>query len=131
MPRGTATTDGPDPVDVHVGKRLAARRLSMGMNQSQLGAALGVTFQQVQKYEKGTNRVSASMMHRAADALGVQESFFFEGLRGEKPQPSVDLMTLPNGAALAKAYRKLDAAGQKTVLTVARCLGSEPRDAEG
>lgn len=67
----------PDPIDVHVGAAIRDRRIALGLNQSQLGRALGVTFQQVQKYEKGTNRVSASMMFRAAAELGVKPGDFF------------------------------------------------------
>jgi transcriptional regulator with XRE-family HTH domain len=67
----------PHPVDVDVGKRIRARRLFLGMNQSALAAALGLTFQQVQKYEHGANRVSASRLSAIADVLGVPVSFFF------------------------------------------------------
>jgi len=67
----------PHPVDVHVGRRIRARRLLLGMNQQTLATALGLTFQQVQKYEHGANRVSASKLSAIADALGVPVSFFF------------------------------------------------------
>lgn len=67
----------PDPIDVHVGTAIRDRRIALGLNQTQLGKALGVTFQQVQKYERGTNRVSASMMWRAAAELGVKPGDFF------------------------------------------------------
>ncbi len=71
----------PHPVDVHVGSRVKFRRVVQGMSQEQLGSSLGLTFQQVQKYEKGTNRISASRLWDIGDALGVKVSFFFEGLR--------------------------------------------------
>lgn len=70
-------TGSPDPIDVHVGAAIRDRRMIVGMNQSQLAKALGVTFQQVQKYEKGTNRVSSSMLWRAAAALNVKPGDFF------------------------------------------------------
>jgi transcriptional regulator with XRE-family HTH domain len=67
----------PHPVDVHVGKRIRARRLLLGMNQETLATAIDLTFQQVQKYERGANRVSASRLSAIADVLGVPVSFFF------------------------------------------------------
>ena len=67
----------PHPVDVHVGRRIAECRKRLGVNQSELGKAIGVTFQQVQKYERGTNRISASKLHQVAEFLGLPvESFF-------------------------------------------------------
>ena len=69
--------NNPDPIDAHVGAAIRDRRIALGLNQSQLGRALGVSFQQVQKYEKGMNRVSASMMWRAAAELGVKPGDFF------------------------------------------------------
>jgi transcriptional regulator with XRE-family HTH domain len=78
--RGTGV---PDPVDVHVGARIRARRLLIGMNQETLADRLGLTFQQVQKYEGGANRVSASRLSRIADILGVDVDYFFIGLDGE------------------------------------------------
>jgi transcriptional regulator with XRE-family HTH domain len=75
--RGTGV---PDPVDVHVGARIRTRRLLIGMNQETLANALGLTFQQVQKYEGGANRVSASRLSQIADVLGVPISYFFSDL---------------------------------------------------
>jgi transcriptional regulator with XRE-family HTH domain len=75
--RGTGI---PHPADVHVGKRIRVRRLLLGMNQDALAAALGLTFQQVQKYEHGANRVSASRLSAVADILGVPISYFFADL---------------------------------------------------
>jgi transcriptional regulator with XRE-family HTH domain len=70
----------PNPVDRHVGSKVRSRRLMLGMSQERLGDALGVTFQQVQKYEKGVNRIGASRLQRTAEALGVSISSFFDGL---------------------------------------------------
>ncbi len=74
----------PNPIDIHVGKRIRMRRLMLRMSQEKLADALGVTFQQIQKYEKGANRVGASRLQQIASALRVEVSFFFEGL----PSPS-------------------------------------------
>lgn len=68
----------PNPIDIHVGSRLKLRRTMMGMTQEKLGEQLGVTFQQVQKYEKGTNRIGASRLQEISEILGAPVSFFFE-----------------------------------------------------
>jgi transcriptional regulator with XRE-family HTH domain len=69
----------PGALDRYVGTRVRQRRLEVGMSQEKLGEALGITFQQVQKYEKGTNRVSVSRLHQIAETLGVPLSYFYEG----------------------------------------------------
>jgi transcriptional regulator with XRE-family HTH domain len=69
----------PNPTDKHVGARVRARRLALGMSQTKLADAIGLTFQQVQKYEKGTNRMGASRLTQIANILQVPESYFFEG----------------------------------------------------
>lgn len=71
-------SDHPNPVDVHVGARVRLRRTLLGMSQEKLGQAIGLTFQQVQKYERGTNRIGASRLHELARALDVPIAFFFE-----------------------------------------------------
>ena len=76
-------TKSPNPIDRHVGSRVRMRRMLIGMSQEKLGDALGITFQQVQKYEKGTNRISASRLQHIARILGVTIGFFYEGA----PQP--------------------------------------------
>jgi transcriptional regulator with XRE-family HTH domain len=91
--RGTGV---PDPVDVHVGARIRTRRLLIGMNQETLAKALGLTFQQVQKYEGGANRVSASRLSQIADVLGVAIQYFFSDLHPD-----------PGGAAAGKARERL------------------------
>lgn len=80
MKRRTIKADGPDPIDRYVGSRVRARRVGMRMSQTKLGDAITVTFQQVQKYENGTNRIGASNLFKISRALGVDVSFFFEGL---------------------------------------------------
>jgi len=81
MPRRRGhRTEGQFDIDRHVGARLRVRRTILGMSQSQLGKAAGITFQQLQKYENGVNRVSASKLYRFASVLGVPVLFFFEGV---------------------------------------------------
>ncbi len=75
----------PNPVDKHVGSRMRTRRLLAGLSQEKLGEALGITFQQIQKYEKGTNRISACRLQQIASVLGVTISYFYEGLPAEEP----------------------------------------------
>jgi transcriptional regulator with XRE-family HTH domain len=71
-----------NPIDAHVGSRLRMRRMMLGMSQEKLGEAFGLTFQQVQKYEKGVNRMGASRLQHAAQILGVSVPFLFEGAQG-------------------------------------------------
>src|ERR1700730_9755665 len=71
--------DGAHPIDEHVGKRVRMRRLMLGRSQTQLGEALGLTFQQVQKYEKGTNRIRASRLQRSSESFQVPVEFFCDG----------------------------------------------------
>ena len=77
--------DGPDPIDIHVGARVFLRRRMLGLSQAQLAAAIGMTFQQVQKYERGANRISASTLYRLAQALDVSVSFFFDVMEDGPP----------------------------------------------
>src|SRR5690348_17642990 len=73
------STKAPNPVDKYVGSRVRMRRIMLGMSQEKLGEALGLTFQQIQKYEKGTNRVGASRIQQISEVLQVPVSFLFEG----------------------------------------------------
>lgn len=77
--------DGPNPIDLHVGARTRLRRGILGLSQEKLADALGITFQQVQKYERGANRVSASRLHKLSEILDVPVSYFFEGYNAEEP----------------------------------------------
>ena len=87
----------PSPIDVHVGSRIRLRRTLMGMSQERLGDALGLTFQQVQKYERGTNRVGASRLFDLAQVLGVDIGYFYDelpkGTRSERLPVSTDYST--------------------------------------
>ena len=78
----------PDPTDKHVGTRVRMRRLMLGMSQTKLADALGISFQQVQKYEKGVNRISASKLQQISDFLTVPVPFFFESLPGLSNKPA-------------------------------------------
>jgi transcriptional regulator with XRE-family HTH domain len=105
--RGTGI---PNPVDVHVGKRIRVRRLLLGMNQETLASGLGLTFQQVQKYEGGANRVSASRLSAVADVLGVPISYFFADLLAADTEMSAeegtrrDRMERPETIELIRLY---------------------------
>lgn len=70
----------PHPVDIHVGRRLRSRRTILGMSQEEIGQAVGITFQQVQKYERGLNRIGSSRLFEFSCLLGVNVSYFFEDL---------------------------------------------------
>jgi transcriptional regulator with XRE-family HTH domain len=80
--RRTVIIDGPDPIDKHVGGQLRLRRAQIGMTQSDLGGKLGLSFQAVQKYETGENRISASRLYQLSRVLEVPLAYFFEGLDG-------------------------------------------------
>jgi transcriptional regulator with XRE-family HTH domain len=110
----------PNPVDKHVGSRVRMRRMMLGMSQEKLGNALGLTFQQVQKYEKGTNRIGASRLQQISNTLQVPVSFFFEGApnvqvgtrvegMGEAPSPAYisDFLATSDGLALTKAFMRI------------------------
>lgn len=98
------------PVDTHVGARLRKMRKAAGMSQSTLAERLGITFQQVQKYERGTNRISASKLHDAALVLGVAIQDFFEGLNSDTPAPdpiASKVTTEPHLRRLVELYQKV------------------------
>ena len=99
----TVLRDGPDPVDIHVGARVRERRVSLGMSQTDLGEYLGLTFQQIQKYERGTNRLSASKLWALSHFFDVPIEWFFEGL-GELSQGQEDVMTKTEARQLARNY---------------------------
>jgi transcriptional regulator with XRE-family HTH domain len=92
-----------DSIDKHVGTRLRVRRMLLGMTQTYIGDAIGVTFQQVQKYENGVNRISAGRLHQLAGILGVPVTFFFEGTAAEAgslPAKDDPMAGLANSASL-------------------------------
>ncbi len=93
----------PRPVDIHVGRKLRERRRQLGLSQENVGEYLGLTFQQIQKYEKGTNRISASKLWALSHFFLVSVEWFFDGL-GEPNQEREDVMTRPEARQLAKYY---------------------------
>jgi transcriptional regulator with XRE-family HTH domain len=110
----------PNPTDKHVGSRVRMRRMMLGMSQEKLGDALGLTFQQVQKYEKGTNRIGASRLQQISHILQVPVEFFFEGAPSvgpgfrvdglaEAPSPAYvsDFLATSDGLALTKAFMRI------------------------
>ena len=105
----------PNPIDKHVGSRVRMRRMMLGMSQSTLADGLDLTFQQVQKYEKGTNRISASRLQHISQILQLPVTFFFEGTPGQSkakddvPSPAyvTDYLATRNGLALTKAFMKI------------------------
>jgi transcriptional regulator with XRE-family HTH domain len=107
--------DGPNPTDVHVGARVRLRRTLLGMSQEKLGEALGLTFQQVQKYERGANRVGASRLWEMSRVLDVPVSYFFEELDGApraaapeaRGEFEADAMTKRETLELVRAYYKI------------------------
>jgi transcriptional regulator with XRE-family HTH domain len=110
----------PNPTDKHVGSRVRMRRMMLGMSQEKLGDALSLTFQQVQKYEKGTNRIGASRLQQIAHFLQVPVSFFFEGApdfpsaatngMNDAPSPAYvsDFLATSDGLALTKAFMRIE-----------------------
>jgi transcriptional regulator with XRE-family HTH domain len=114
-----STEEGPDRVDVHVGLEVKARRLKAGMNQQSLGRAVGVTFQQIQKYEKGANRVSASMLYRMAEVLDFEPGEVFPQ-RGEmSATPAPMLGAVKGGHQLAASFARMSAGNRALLLRVA------------
>jgi len=111
----------PNPIDKHVGSRVRMRRMMLAMSQEKLGDALGLTCQQVQKYEKGTNRIGASRLQQISHILQVPVSFFFDGAPiiagmpraegvSEAPSPAYvsDFLATSDGLALTKAFMRID-----------------------
>ncbi len=139
-PRYGHGTGKPSPIDVHVGIRLRQRRTLLGMTQTDLADALGLTFQQVQKYEKGTNRVSASRLFDLSQVFDLPVEHFFEDMAPEvaaispakgrgkaKEAPSLDpnLMTTRETLELVRAYYKIeDADVRKRLYEMAKALGA-------
>jgi len=101
-----------NPIDKHVGAQVRMRRLTLGLSQTNLADGVGVTFQQVQKYERGANRISASRLQQIANVLQVEPSFFFDGAPGQTAKAdnrkaqayAIELLASKDGLALAKAY---------------------------
>ncbi|MDB6455072.1 helix-turn-helix domain-containing protein [Falsirhodobacter sp. 20TX0035] len=116
-----ATTDK-HPVDVHVGKRIRHRRWTIGTTQQQLAEGVGIKFQQIQKYETGANRVSASRLWDIANVLDVPISYFFEGLNGASDTPSRDMMADREALELVRVYYAIPEAQRRRLFDLARVL---------
>lgn len=121
------------PVDVHVGKRIRHRRWMVGMTQQQLGEGVGIKFQQIQKYETGMNRVSASRLWDIASALEVPISFFFEGIEDEsvsiesmlEPQNKGDLLADKEALELVRSYYSIPEQQRRRLFDLARVLSDD------
>jgi transcriptional regulator with XRE-family HTH domain len=120
--------DAPDPVDIHVGKQLRMHRLARGVSQQDLAEALSVSFQQIQKYESGANRISASKLYKAARALGIAPSTVFEGLDvddgGNVLGQFADFIAAPSSIRVAAAFPQLTAAQQRILADLVETLVS-------
>jgi transcriptional regulator with XRE-family HTH domain len=129
----------PNPIDKHVGSRVRMRRMMLGMSQEKLGDALGLTFQQVQKYEKGTNRIGASRLQQISHILQVPVAFFFEGaphLAGtpaaagmeEAPSPAYvsDFLATSDGLSLTKSFMRIkDAKLRRRIVDLVQQIAGE------
>lgn len=130
----------PNPIDIHVGSRVRLRRTMQRISQEKLGEQLGITFQQVQKYEKGSNRIGASRLHEIATILNTPIAFFFEGLAGGGEQQAgfsegdsssyvVDFLSSNEGLQLNRAFLNIkDANVRKRIIDLVKSLSEENAD---
>jgi transcriptional regulator with XRE-family HTH domain len=130
------TKKSPNPIDKHVGSRVRMRRMMIDMSQEKLGEQLGITFQQIQKYEKGTNRIGASRLQQISAVLSVPVAFFFEGAPvpdgpngfSEIPSPAYvsDFLATSDGLALTKAFMKVrDPKVRRRIVDLVEAIASE------
>jgi len=134
-----AKKKSPNPIDKYVGSRIRMQRLLIGMTQQMLGDAIGLTFQQVQKYEKGTNRVGASRLQQISSALRVTPGFFFEGVPnagGDKrandanPMPNyvTDFLATADGLALIKSFIRISSPKlRRAIVALVEQIGPEKK----
>lgn len=127
------TAKSPNPIDVHVGSRVRMRRFLVGMSQGKLAEQLGVTFQQVQKYEKGTSRISASRLQTIARVFEVPIGFFFENM-ADQPHVDNDLLSdatdtsllTQDGMALNKAFVRIRSAKvRRSIIDLVKLLADD------
>lgn len=140
-----------NPVDAHVGYRVRLRRMLIGMSQERLGDLLGLTFQQVQKYERGINRIGAGRLYEVAEILGVPISFFYEGMDAtqvpaehgngngnghgngngnEKPSAVMDFLSSNEGIQLSTAYMGIkDVKVRRKILDLVRSISTDNHSA--
>jgi transcriptional regulator with XRE-family HTH domain len=124
----------PNTTDQYVGARVRMRRLQLGMSQTKLAEALGVTFQQVQKYEKGANRISASRLQQISNILQAPMSYFFENASGTSGKSKIadasldyttKFMASADGVALCKAFMNIkDSALRRRIVALVEALGA-------
>ena len=126
MPRRTVAKAGPHPIDVHVGSRVRRRRTLLGMNQTQLGEKLGITFQQIQKYERGSNRISASRLYQMTRILDVPVSFFFDGLvEGASMWSPDDILVKRETLEFVRTYYRIgDPAARKGLFELIKAMAN-------
>jgi transcriptional regulator with XRE-family HTH domain len=144
--KGAPSIEGPDPIDIHVGGRLRMRRNLLGMSQEQLGGASGLTFQQIQKYERGTNRMGASRLFQLARLLDIDVSWFFDSLPPElaslrppgmsdnkqeklegTPQTQDEMLQRRETGELLRAWYKItDPKQRRKILSVIKSMGEDP-----
>lgn len=125
-----------DEIDAHVGSRVRIRRMTLGVSQEQLADALGLTFQQIQKYEKGQNRIGAGRLFRISQILKVPVEFFYDGLDQSSIPDSDDterkgaavqnFMASPDGYALALAFHRIgDSATRRRIVDLVKTIAGE------
>ena len=129
-----------NPVDAHVGHRVRLRRMLIGMSQERLGELLGLTFQQVQKYEKGINRIGAGRLFEVSGILGVPISFFYDDIQsgtaadgfaeGDEPPPVMEFLSSGEGLQLSLAFMRIkDPKVRRRILDLVRSLANEDEEA--
>jgi transcriptional regulator with XRE-family HTH domain len=135
-PRYTvATKKAPNPTDKHVGSRVRMRRIMLAMSQEKLGAALGLTFQQMQKYERGANRIGASRLQHMSHILQVPVEFFFEGANASGPHGSNgstlsmaeinDFISDSDGLKLIRAFVRIDNAVRRRIVMLVQEIAGD------
>ncbi|CAO3422120.1 helix-turn-helix domain-containing protein [Azospirillum doebereinerae] len=131
--------EGPNPIDIHVGARLRLRRTLLGLSQEKLGEAVGITFQQLQKYERGSNRISASRLYNLSQVLGVPVSYFFDDMPSPDSVETESLVALPQSETdefesmarretleLVRAYYRIeDPSVRKRTFDLLKALGGD------
>ncbi|MGQ3671308.1 helix-turn-helix domain-containing protein [Xanthobacter sp. TB0136] len=132
------TKKAPNPIDKHVGSRVRMRRMMVGMSQEKLGESLGITFQQIQKYEKGTNRIGASRLQQISIVLGVPVAFFFEGApivgpevegveEAASPAYVSDFLATSEGLTLTRNFMRIpDPKVRRRIVDLVMSIAGEP-----
>ncbi len=130
--------EGPNPIDIHVGQRLRLRRTLLGLSQETLGEAVGITFQQLQKYERGANRISASRLFNLSQVLGVPVTFFFddlpaheEALLSEEPSETQEFESMARRETLelVRAYYRIpDESIRRRTFELVKTLAGDTTD---